>query len=191
MGGSRDHEMRRYQTSLPADHGWKARPGYNVFVADRGAVRFDYPRDWVVEPGENGAIRFLNKPEPDDDCTLQVSVLRAPLPMGEGPPPVELLRQTAGSDPREVSRSQPRRGRNEATEYAWARTRFVDETTDRDAFSYSCIARGGAPFAVHVLLTMSLWVEDASWVRPIWDEVLRSLRVGVSYDLSGEDPRRN
>ena len=53
-------------------------PGYNIFVADRGAVRFDFPRDWIIEPGENGSIKFHDKKPPDDDCTLQITVMYLP-----------------------------------------------------------------------------------------------------------------
>ena len=35
---------------LKEGHGWKSRPGYSIFVADRGAVRFDFPKTWVMEP---------------------------------------------------------------------------------------------------------------------------------------------
>jgi len=29
------------------------KPGWNVFIADRGAVGFYYPKDWVVIPTED------------------------------------------------------------------------------------------------------------------------------------------
>ena len=34
---------------LPENHGWTARDGYNVFVADRGMVRLDFPEGWIVK----------------------------------------------------------------------------------------------------------------------------------------------
>src|SRR5690349_13517915 len=63
---------------LKKNHGWQSRPGYNIFVADRGAVRFDFPRSWIIEPGENGSIKFHDKKPPDDDCTLQITVMYLP-----------------------------------------------------------------------------------------------------------------
>ena len=45
-------------------HGWHSRPGFKIFVADRGAVRFDFPDDWLVIPEENGTIKFHDKPTP-------------------------------------------------------------------------------------------------------------------------------
>ena len=63
---------------LSEAHGWHARPGCKIFVADRGVVRFDFPEDWVVIPEETGTIKFHDRPPPDDDCTLALSVLRLP-----------------------------------------------------------------------------------------------------------------
>src|SRR4051812_33266125 len=64
---------------LPAnlDLGPLAKPGYNVFIADRGAVGFCYPKDWIVRPGKS-SIEFHDREPPDDDCVLQVSVHRLP-----------------------------------------------------------------------------------------------------------------
>src|SRR5947199_7152454 len=66
-------ERRQYE--LPEKHGWKAREGYNVFVADRGALRLDFPADWVVKPAE-ASIRFHDREPPDDQCCIEVSYLR-------------------------------------------------------------------------------------------------------------------
>ena len=35
---------------LKKNHNWKAPDGYRIFVADRGAVRFNIPDGWIVEP---------------------------------------------------------------------------------------------------------------------------------------------
>ena len=35
---------------LPQNHGWTARPGNKIVVADRGALRFEIPQNWVVAP---------------------------------------------------------------------------------------------------------------------------------------------
>jgi hypothetical protein len=65
--------------------------GCNVFVADRGAVKFDFPREWVIAPGDD-SINLHDKAPPDDDCVLAVSYLRLPpidwsgLPLAGGTP---------------------------------------------------------------------------------------------------------
>ena len=46
---------------LKKDHLWKAKPGYTIFVADRGAVRFDIPQGWIVEPGPDSTKFIMEK----------------------------------------------------------------------------------------------------------------------------------
>ncbi len=45
-------EQQTYK--IPKNHNWHAKPGYNVFVADRGAVRFSIPSGWKVNIDEHG-----------------------------------------------------------------------------------------------------------------------------------------
>nr|WP_180974896.1 hypothetical protein [Fischerella thermalis] len=37
---------------LKPDHYWESPPDYKIFVAGRGAVRFNVPQNWVFEPQE-------------------------------------------------------------------------------------------------------------------------------------------
>jgi hypothetical protein len=59
------------------DHTWRCKPGYTIFVADRGAVRFDIPSDWVVNVDAEG-VKLHDKPPPDDDCRIQLSIFYLP-----------------------------------------------------------------------------------------------------------------
>lgn len=67
-------KWKRQTLKLKENHGWRAKPGYKIFVADRGAVRFDIPQEWIMDPGKD-SIKFHDRTPPDDDCLLQVSVL--------------------------------------------------------------------------------------------------------------------
>ena len=40
---------KRRVYKLDANHTWKAKPGYQIFVADWGAVRFDIPSGWAFD----------------------------------------------------------------------------------------------------------------------------------------------
>ena len=66
-------EKRTYK--LEANHKWKAKPGCQIFVADWGAVRFDFPQGWVSVPQEGGSIQLCDAVPPDNDCALEVSVM--------------------------------------------------------------------------------------------------------------------
>jgi len=64
-------EERRLR--MDDDHGWRCRPGYSIFVADRGAVRFDVPSSWKVVVDDEG-VKIHDKAPPDDNCRIQLSV---------------------------------------------------------------------------------------------------------------------
>ncbi|HEU0168076.1 MAG TPA: hypothetical protein VFS62_09890, partial [Chloroflexota bacterium] len=51
-----------------------AKPGNRIFIANAGAVRFDYPAKWIVEPGDNGAIHFYDRKPPTHHAIIQMSV---------------------------------------------------------------------------------------------------------------------
>jgi hypothetical protein len=163
---------------LPKGHGWRAKPGYNVFVADRGALRFDYPKDWVVQPSDDAYIEFHDKPPPDDDCLLKVTLMRLhPGVDWTGLPVADLLRDLRKTDSRPLhSRGQVVHVQREDLELAWVEDRFVDPTALREACSRVCLARRGTilPF-----ITMDFWLDDLERFSPVWDELLRSLQLGV------------
>ena len=68
-------EWKRSTFDLPDDHGWTARPGNSIFVANRGAVLFEYPSHWVLKPDGN-SICLYDREAPNDNMRLQVSVIR-------------------------------------------------------------------------------------------------------------------
>jgi hypothetical protein len=154
-------------------------PGYNVFIADRGAVGFHYPRDWVVRPGKKGSIEFHDREPPDDNCVLQLSVIRLPpIKGGWGRVPLDaLVRKSIGVDRRRVTRvGEVVSERRPEFELAWVEVRFTDSKEKRAARFRTCLARANL---VQPLITMDFWESDAARFAPVWDEVLRSLRVGI------------
>jgi hypothetical protein len=169
---------------LREGHNWKAKPGYKIFVADRGAVRFDFPEDWVVVPGDD-SIKLLDRPEPDDACALQVSVMHLRRDVDwSGLSLAALLAQvTAKSEQVILSRGEVREMRRGDLEIAWTETRFIDPGERREACTRYCLARRAA---IQPLITLAFWPEDAGRLGPVWAEVLRSLRVGEVL----VDPRR-
>ena len=180
---------------LPEDHGWRARPGNVVFVANRGAVHFEIPREWVIEPiGSTPAI--YDKKPPDDNCRLQLSVF--PLPPGmdwSGLPLAEMLQAALDGrpdDPEEEVDPTAERGEivaytKRGLEFAWTETRFIDKKEQRPALSRTLIARGND---VQILITFDIWEDDKARVLPVWDGVLRSLRLGEYVDDPLKGPRR-
>ncbi len=171
---------------LRENHGWKAKPGYQIFVADRGAVRFDVPQGWVVVPAE-GAVKICDRQPPDDNCAIQLTIFRLPPGIDWSALPLaQMLADVTADDEHDkgvLARSEVVSIVRPDLEIAWRETRFVDEREQREAISRSCIARGGN---LQPLITFDFWVDDAPRLYPVWDELLRSLRLGDYV----EDPTR-
>jgi hypothetical protein len=161
---------------LGENHAWKAKPGYKIFVADRGAVRFDFPQDWIVLPGSD-SIKFHDRTPPDDTCVLQVSVIHLPAGVDWSALPLTQLVIAAlkGDDQNASSRGEIVQARRRDLEYAWIERRRLDPGENREAVGRLCLARGSN---IQALITFDYWPEDAGRFGPVWDEVLRSLRLG-------------
>src|SRR6266850_1207208 len=63
---------------LKRNHGWKAKPGHAICVLDRGAVRFEFRRNWIVKQGRD-SVQVHDCEPPDDNCVLGVSHFRVPV----------------------------------------------------------------------------------------------------------------
>jgi hypothetical protein len=164
---------------LGAGHTWKAAPGYKVFVADRGAVRFNFPQGWVVVPASD-CIELYDKQPPEDDCRLAVSYLRLPPLDWSGLPLAELITTAAEGDRRKLlSRSDIVSVPRPDLELAWTEVRFMDSQENREACSRLAIARGAN---LQALITFDFWVDEASGLEPVWSEVLRSVELGRYVD---------
>ena len=161
---------------LNRDHQWRAKPGFQIFVANRGEVRFDFPQGWVLIP-EDGTIKIHDKQPPDDDCLLQISVMHLPpgidftgLPLGQ------LLLDATNDDSRgPMSRGDLHAEKRKGLELAWFEGLWLDPSENRDAISRACLARGSG---VLPFITMDYWLDDRKRFEPVWDEVLRTLRLG-------------
>ena len=121
----------RRTIELTEPHGWHSRPGYNVFVADRGAVRFDFPESWLIIPDESGTIKFHDRQPPDDDCTLAVSVMYLPPADWSRVPLALMLEEVIRNDPRGVTERGPvHSGGRTDLDLVWSEIRFHDATQD-------------------------------------------------------------
>jgi hypothetical protein len=127
---------------LDENHGWRCKPGYTIFVADRGAVRFDIPKTWVVE-ADAESIKIYDQPPPDDNARIQLSIFF--------PPPVvewdDLPLATMLTDALEGrGRQEARRGSDAATGHRallrrdrtdpWASAGEDDDVISRDPVTH-------------------------------------------------------
>jgi len=164
------------QLKLKKNHNWKAPDGYRIFIADRGAVRFNIPEGWVVEP-DSDSIKFYDVKPPDDNCRLACSYLRLPPQVDWSSLPLDNLINVAlnGDERNPVREGEIVHKQRPDLEAAWADYRFVDPVLKRAAYTRLCIARGSL---IQALLTFDYWPEDAARFAPVWAEVIRSLQLG-------------
>jgi hypothetical protein len=169
---------------LKRDHGWKAKAGYAICVLDRGAVRFEFPRKWIVKQRPD-SVQIHDCAPPDNNCVLDVSHFLVPAE-SSGVPLRELVTVTAASDERKIlERKEPIESRREDLEVAWIETRYADPQTRREALSRIAIGRGSG---VHCLITYDFWADQATRFAPVWDEVLRSLVLGWYVEDTAAGP---
>ncbi len=161
---------------LPETHGWRAPPGYAIFVADAGACRFNVPQNWVIDPEEK-TITFRDRPKPDDDCILQVTVMFLNARRDwTGLPLREIFEKVINDEHHGPRWPKPvqyvKRG---DLEIVWQEAAVIDPVAQREAVNRSCLARADT---IVPLITMDYWPEHAARYEPVWDEVLRSLTLG-------------
>src|SRR2546425_5798922 len=134
-------EWERNESTLRWGHGWRARPGCKIFVADRGAVRFDYPQDWILAPDED-SVKLYDKEPPDDGSRLAISYLRLPPVDWSGLPVAALVEAGMQGDERPIDTWGPvRKAQRGDLELAWREVSFLDPVERRKARSRMCIAR--------------------------------------------------
>ena len=168
---------------LKPNHGWDGPPGYKIFVADRGAVRFNVPGDWVLEPQEK-SFKFTDKEPPDDDCCLEVSFNYLPPRDWSLFPLKSALRQAMEEDDRDIiERGEIITVKRQTARIVWMEIKFIDTQTEpREAYSRTCIGLGSN---IQCLITFDYWADQAEQLIPHWDEVIRSLTLGLYIS----DPR--
>jgi hypothetical protein len=169
-------KWKKKTLKLKDTHGWKARPGCRIFVADKGAVRFDFPMHWIMEPTSD-CIQFHDRQPPDDDCRLAVSYQRLPAIDWSGAPLADMLRQVIDDDPRGLTLTGDVVDvRRADLHLVWAEGNFIDPQELRAAVGRIAIGIGSN---IQVLLTFDYWATDAERFAPVWDDVLQSLQVGT------------
>lgn len=173
---------------MDPDHGWRSKPGYQIFVADRGAVRFDFPVGWPVVVDEEG-IKIHDREPPDDECRIQLSVFRLPPEVDlTGLPIATMLADALDAHDEDVISQTPiRHVLRPGLEIVWREVRRTDEREKREARSRHLLARA---MNINPFITLDFWPEDERRLTPVWNELVRSLRVGEFVADPRKGPRR-
>jgi hypothetical protein len=181
---------------LTATHRWKAAPGYNILIADAGAVRFEYPNGWVVKPQANGNLQVHDREPPDDECRITMTVFRLP-PLQSGSwedlPLDDLMHKIAVERGKGKKKRKEEKGRKQISgavlvrrpdlSYAWCESSAPDPENGRTLFTRQVMARARG---VQPLITFDYYASRADDFRPVWEHMIASLRLGTPVNLLGD-----
>ena len=177
---------------LPENSGWQCKPGYKIFVANRGEVRFDYPDHWIID--DRPPITFRDKEPPADTCRLQLFVYKPAAGRGAGTKPIaevledlmDIVRHEEHKDEDpgySLGRGDVVVVEREDLDLAWRSCKFFNPYREREVFSRSAAARANG---VLPLIQFDFPADAKPLFDPIWNEILTSLQVGLYI----EDPTR-
>ena len=193
----------RREFNLPENHGWTAKPGNRVFVANQGAVRFEVPSTWLLDmPKGSRSFVFLDrKPEADADIRLDVRVMPlaaarpdvewSQLQPWEEPPIADWLKKNLAADERVPTRvGNPLTLRLDGTTIVWAEMDFIDPVEKRPAHTRLCYAMK-TQAALLAMIAMDYWDDHAERAKAAWNDILGTLKVGefVESPFHGPDRR--
>ena len=151
-----------------------------------GAFRFDLPRDWVMKVEER-SLQFYDVEPPDDNCRLEISLLRHSQIDWTGLPLDQLIRGCAREKPGadDIPPEEIRRQSRPGVELVWVEKPFSDPQEGKPARTRIAVVRGTQ---AHALLTLDFWDADAHRFATVWDEVMSSIDLGlkVSDPTAGE-----
>jgi len=184
-----DRKFSKIELSLKKDHGWTASPGFRIAAIDRGAIRFEFPRDWICIPEED-SVKFYDCNPPADNCRLAVSNQRR-LEIANRVPLDELLTALAHDDLRGLHRTmEVVHQRKHSLELAWVEFQFNDSQLKHDARSRFCVARGSG---ICALVTFEFWQDDIDQFEPVWEHLMKTITLGefILDPTSGARIRRN
>jgi hypothetical protein len=160
---------------LAKNHTWQAPDGYKIVVLDRGAASFNVPVAWFLAKME--PLELYDREPPNDDARISVSLWRLPPGIDWSGLPLDRMLADSAQDGTlpVLERGEIVKSPRTDIELVWTVHRFLDPQEKREAFSRLALARG---HNIQVLITADFWVDDLEKIKPVWDEVLRSLQLG-------------
>jgi hypothetical protein len=179
-------EWDEIELDLLDDHGWTARPGHNFLFAVRGAVRFEFPEDWLIKPRET-TVRFHDAEPPNDRWTLEITISYFNDHIDwDGLPIARFTKMLRCHEDRNLlDQGDEVQEDRRRFQHSWFETRSIDPQGSRSAESRLALARFGM---VQPLLTYDFWAGDADWAAPVWDVLLDTFRMGDSIAEPREGP---
>lgn len=151
-------------------HFWRTREGCKTIVLDRGAVQFDYPRSWTVEPCA-GSVTLFDRRPPADESRIDVSYFRLPPVDWSGLPVADLIDGVTSKERDNATPGPLREEFRRGIELAWRNVRFVAPGSQARACFRVCVARHRS---IHCLITCEFHGANPR-ADEIWETILDTL----------------
>jgi hypothetical protein len=184
-------DFAEYSIPLPPSHGWRCKPGNELFIADRGAVAFEIPKGWVVKYDSKQGLTIHDQAPPADQARLAMTIFRLP-PVQGGWSQIPLDQMMIAV---EKDRSKKKKHRKQfklqihvehrpEVELVWAeKGTWPDPENGKPIFCRQIMARARL---VQVLITFDVYQEVAGKFQAAWEDLLRSIQVAVPRDITGQ-----
>jgi hypothetical protein len=191
----------RQEFRLPENHGWEAKPGNRIFVANQGALRFEIPNTWILEmPKGSRSFQFIDNKAPNDNIRLDARVMYlaathpdvdwANLTPWNQPPITDWLKKNLANDERNPTNvSAPLTINVGDITIAWAEMDFIDPPTKRPAHTRLCYALKSS-VALMALIAMDYWDDHSERAKAAWSDILGTLKVGDYMESPFNGPGR-
>jgi hypothetical protein len=170
--------------ALPSGHGWTCKTGNELFVADRGAVAFEFPKGWVVRHDQPDTLTLHDVPPPADQARISLTIFRLPPVEGgwEQLPLDQLMLASQKARDDEANIVIQRVSRTDL-ELVWAeKSPYPDPESGKSIRCRQIFARARG---VQVLITFDVYADAAEKFSQAWNDLLETLRVGVPRDITG------
>lgn len=159
---------------LEKDFPIQAKPGNNVFVANRGDVYFEYPRSWIVKPSDN-SVCFHDAEPPADNCVLELSIMHLSFDVDWTKCPLDqMLCAAVAGELGARLRSEIHELRRNDLRIVWIESSFTDPLEKRLALSRSALALRAE---VLPLFTFSFWPDDKPRWEPVWTGIFETFHL--------------
>jgi hypothetical protein len=187
MPDSQDKDDRWIKKTIPlsSGHKWKCKTGNQLFVADRGAVAFEFPAGWVIRHNQIDTVFLHNVAPPDDEARIALTIFHLPpVAGGWGQLPLDqmlLASQKAGQPAAQVIVQNLSRA---DLELAWAeKPPYPDPENGKPIRCRHILARARG---IQALITFDVYVESSENFENAWRDLLETLRLGIPRDITGE-----
>ena len=150
------------------------RLGNNIFVANRGEVCFEYPKEWIVKPSDK-SICFYDAEPPADQCMLEFSILPLDFAVDWSKLPLEeMIRQAVGAEAGSYDPASIRTLRRGELKIVQLEHEFLEPVEKRTAISRCALASRAD---VITLITFNFWPEHRDKAETVWNDLLETLRL--------------